>query len=136
MIPYQTKSTKLTGTSYGEVLNHAKFLFRQIKRKSKRRPYIRAAYFKKQKIFFDYFWYHIFQKSPKERYIRLKYFSAALELISKTMNSPISKQNLNKKDEILHRFAGLTLEKELFYLQIKEDKRSGKKYFMSCFPPG
>ena len=39
-----------------------------------------------------------------------------------------------QKLEILHRFAGLTKNRELFYVQIKEDKRSGRKYFMSCFP--
>jgi len=35
---------------------------------------------------------------------------------------------------MLHRFAGLTKEKELFYVQVKKEKKSGKKYFMSCFP--
>lgn len=32
-------------------------------------------------------------------------------------------------------FAGLTGNNDLFYVQIKEDKKVRKKYFMSCFPP-
>jgi hypothetical protein len=136
MIPYLTKVKKLPGTSYAEVRKNAEIIFKQIKSKTKRKPYIRSAYFNKQKIFFDYFWRHLNQKGPKERFKRLKYFGAALEVIKNSRNQPISKQNPNKETEILHRFAGLTKEKELFYVQIKEDKRSGKKYFMSCFPPG
>ena len=133
MIPYQTKIKKLPGTSYSKVRKEALFLFNQIKKRTKRRPYIRSAYFNKQKIFFDYFWSHLFQKSPKERTKRLKYFEAAIEVIKESRNHPTSEENPHKKSEILHRFVGLTKEKELFYVQIKENKRSGKKYFMSCF---
>jgi len=136
MIPYSTKKKKLPGTSYGEVRKQAEVIFKQIKSKTKRRPYIRSAYFNKQKIFFDYFWVHLNQRGPKERFNRLKYFETALEVIKNSRNQPISKQNPNKGSEILHRFAGLTKNKELFYAQIKEDKKSGRKYFMSCFPPG
>ena len=110
-------------------------IFKEIERKTKRRPYVRSAYFNKQKVFFDYFWLHLFQKSPKQRFKRLKYFKASLELIKYSRNAPSIKSNPNKKDEILYRFAGLTREKELFYVQIKEDKKSDRKYFMSCFPP-
>ncbi len=134
MIPYQTKAKKLPGTSYGEVIKHAYFLFNKIKKKTKRRPYIRSKYFNKQKIFFDYFWKHLFQKNPKERLRRLRYFGAALELVVKSKNNPTSEENPHRKSELLHRFAGLTKEKELFYVQIKEEKQSNKKYFMSCFP--
>lgn len=134
MIPYPTKMRKLPGSNYSEVRKRALILFNQIEKRTKRRPYIRSAYFNKQKVFFDYFWQHLFQKNFKERTKRLKYFEAALEVIRKSRNHPTSFENPHKKGEILHRFAGLTKEKELFYVQIKEDKRSGKKYFMSCFP--
>jgi hypothetical protein len=134
MIPYQTKIKKLPGTSYSELRKEALVLFKQIKTKTKRRPYIRSAYFDKQKIFFDYFWAHLFQKNFKERVRRLKYFEAALEVIKKSRNHPTSEENPHRKSEILHRFAGLTFEGELFYVQIKENKQSNKKYFMSCFP--
>ena len=134
MIPYQTKIQKLSGTSYAEVRKEALVLFNKIKAKTKRKPYIRSAYFNKQKIFFDFFWAHLNQKSPKERAKRLKYFEAAIDLMKNSRNHPVSGENPHKQGEILHRFAGLTKEKEIFYVQIKENKRSGKKYFMSCFP--
>ncbi len=67
---------------------------------------------------------------------RLKYFAAALELIQRSKFDPSSKENPNKPNEILHRFAGSTAEKELFYVQIKEDKQTGQKYFISVFPVG
>jgi len=134
MIPFQTKVKRYQLTRYQDARNKALFLFNQIKRKTKRKPYLRSAYFNKQKIFFDFFWMHLFQKSPKERVKRLQYFEAALEVIKKSKNHPLSQENPHKKGEILHRFLGLTKDKELFYVQIKEDKRSGRKYFMSCFP--
>ncbi len=135
MIPYQTKAKKLSGTDYREIHSKALAIFKQIKSKTKRRSYIRSAYFEKQKIFFDYFWLHLWQKSWKERIKRLKYFPCAIELVQKSRQAPTSKQNPNKKSEILHRFAGLTKDKELFFVQIKEDKKTDKKYFMSVFSP-
>jgi len=109
-------------------------IFDEIKKKTKRRPYIRSAYFKKEKIFFDYFREHLFQKLPKERMRRLKYFAAACELIRSSKVGPVEKTESFEKRETLYRFTGLTAEKELFYVQIKEDKRK-RKYFMSCFGP-
>lgn len=94
MIPYRTKSKKISGTNYGRIMVNAFTVFDEIKKKTKRRPYIRSAYFK------------------------------------------VEKTELFEKREILYRFAGLTAEKDLFYVQIKEDKRKKRKYFMSCFPPG
>ena len=55
MIPYQTKTKKLPGTNYSEVKKEALILFNQIKKKTKRRSYIRSAYFNKQKIFYVLF---------------------------------------------------------------------------------
>lgn len=134
MIPHQTKSKKISGTAYGEVLREAFKLYDEIKKKTKRRPYLRAAYFKKEKVFLDCFREHLFQKSPKERMKRLKFFRAAVELVRNSRNEPVIKKNANKKSEKLYRFAGLTEEKELFYVQIKENRKK-QKYFMSCFPP-
>ncbi len=136
MIPYQTKSKKLSGTNLGETYRAALNYYKGIVRITKRKPYVRSAYFHKEKIFFDFFWDHLRQKSPKERFKRLKFFKAAVELIKYSKNKPVSKPNPNK-NEIYHRFAGLTSDKELFYVQIKEVKRGGRKpkYFMSCFPP-
>lgn len=132
MIPYQTKSNKIAGTNLKEVYKNADKIFKEISRKTKRRPYVRSAYFKKEKIFFDYFWDHLRQKLPKERYKRLKFFEASVELIKNSRNKPVSKDVVAKK-EIVYRFSGITAEKKPFFVQIKEDKRK-RKYFMSCFP--
>jgi len=133
MILYQTKINKLSGTSYAEVREQALIVYKQIQKRTKRKPYIRSAYFNKQKIFFDYFWIHLHQKSPKERFKRLKYFEVAIDLIKNSKNKPIFKQNPNKKTEIVYRFFGSIKNKEKFYVQIKENTRSKRKYFMSCF---
>ena len=115
-------------------MRRAFFVLDEIKKKTKRRPYIRSAYFRKEKIFFDYFREHLFQKLPKERMRRLKYFRAACELVKDSHLGPVEKTELFEKKEILYRFSGLTAEKEVFFVQIKEDKRKKRKYFMSCFP--
>jgi hypothetical protein len=134
MTPYQTKARKLPGTSYSEVKKEATTLFSQVKKRSKRSPYIRSAYFKKEKIFLNYFWSHLLGKSMRDRTRRLKFLPCALDLISNSRITPTSKENADNRNEILHRFTGQTKDKEIFFVQIKEDKRNSKKYFISCFP--
>jgi len=91
MALYKTKKDTFAIRRYGEIRNNALFVFNQIKKKTKRKPYIRSAYFNKQKIFFDYFWMHLFQKNPKERIKRLKYFEASIDLIKNSKNHPFSR---------------------------------------------
>lgn len=132
---YQTKASKLHGTNFHEVRKKAFNLYLQIKKRTKRKPYIRSAFFKKEKIFLDLFWSHLFEKkSFSDLMRRIKFYPCVLELIQKSTYEPTSKENPNKPSEILHRFGGTTLQKELFFVQIKEDKRSGKKWLMSVFP--
>jgi len=136
LIPCQTKTKKVSGSNLGEVYENASRFYREIARQTKRRPYIRSVYFRKEKIFFDYFWDHLRQKSPKVKFERLQYFRAACELIKKSRNKPIVKSNPNKPHETFYKFAGLTVDEGLFFVQIKEDSKKKKgKYFMSCFPP-
>jgi hypothetical protein len=135
MKAYQSKFKKLSGTDYKEIHHRALGIYKQIKSKSKRKPYIRSLYFNKEKVFLDYFWQHLWQKNWRDRDRRLKYYPGAIDLIKNSRLEPISKQNPNKPTEILHRFAGLTKDKELFFVQIKEDKKTDQKYFMSVFPP-
>ncbi|MFH1253557.1 MAG: hypothetical protein V1664_04490 [Candidatus Uhrbacteria bacterium] len=134
MVVYKTKSKKISGTSYSEVYKQAQVLFKQIQKRTKRRPYVRSAYFQKEKIFLDFFWEHLRQKSPRDRFIRLKLFAAALDVLRDSCQEPVSQENPHVSGEILHRFAGITKEGEIFYVQVKQKKRSGQKYFMSCFP--
>jgi len=132
MQAYSTKSEKLTGTNYKKVMHQAMQIFRSIEKQTKRRPYIRSPYFNKDKIFFHYFWTHLRQKPPRERFRRLQYFAAAVELIGYSRNQPEAKPNPNKPKETIYRFAGRTGDNHNFYVQIKESR--GRKYFMSCFP--
>lgn len=136
MTPYQTHSALLKGSNWEEVLSKTRHIFRKIQLKSRRKSYLRSAYFHKEKVFFDYFWIHLSQKNRKIRTKRLKYFLAAIELIEYCRHEPVSKENPNARGEIFHRFYGLTKEKHLFCVQIKEMKQTGSKYLMSIFPPG
>ncbi|MFA5158343.1 MAG: hypothetical protein WC451_04140 [Patescibacteria group bacterium] len=134
MIPYKTKINKLPGSNLGEISKSAWKIYHQIEKLTKRKPYVRSKYFKKDKIFFDFFWDHLKSKSPKERFKRLKLFTAAIDTIKNSTCIPVIKNNPNKKSEIFYRFSGQLKTGELFIVQIKENKISKRKYFMSCFP--
>ncbi len=135
MCVYRTKAGKIPGTEFHEVKSIAFHIFKQIKKKSKRLPYIRSAYFNKNKVFLTLFLQHLFEKKDwKDRTRRLQYFEATIELIEKNRFPPKSIENPNKRGEILHRFTGITKDNEPFCVQIKEDKKSGKKYLISFFP--
>lgn len=132
---YQIKIKKFSGSDYHEVHNQALGIYKEIKRKSKRRPYIKSAYFNKEKIFLDYFWQHLFgYPNWRDRTRRLKYYPCAIELIQKSRIEPSSKENPNNRSEILHRFAGATKDKDIFFVQIKEDKKTSQKFLISMFP--
>jgi len=134
MNAYRTRAEKLTGTDYHEVYVKAFALYKQIKSKSKRRPYVRSHYFKNSKVFLELFWHHLDQKKWPDRFRRMKYFPCALELIQKSRIKPASKLNPNKSSEILYRFIGMTPDHSLFLVQIKENIRKDQKWFMSVFP--
>jgi hypothetical protein len=137
MQAYQTKTSKLRGTNYREVRKKAFLFYDEIVGKSKRKPYVRSAYFKKEKIFLDLFWHHLFEKKNYwDKTRRMKFFQCAIELIQKSHFSPVSKENPNKKSEILYRFAGITKEKEIFFVQIKENRNNHRKWLISVFPAG
>jgi hypothetical protein len=134
MAIYRTKAKKLPGTDFHEVRKKAFAIYQRIKRRTKRRPYVRSSYFKKDKIFLAPFWHHLFDKKWQDRLRRLQYYEAAIELIRHNRFEPQSKENPNKRGEVLHRFVGRTSENEIFFVQIKEDKRTGNKYLISMFP--
>ena len=113
-----TKS-KITGSNYKEVFKKATIIFDSIVRKSKRKPYIRSAYFLKQKIFINLFWVHLFDKSFLIRTLRLKYLTAGFELVEKSRIPPSSRDNPNNENEILHRFEGITRDKFQFFSDLE-----------------
>lgn len=131
---YLCKTKKIGATRYADIIKRARKVFHEIEKKTKRRPYIRSAYFGKEKIFFDNFWAHLSQASFIDRRRRLPFFPCAIELIEKSRSAPVSGPNPRKKNEVLHRFAGSTPDNELFYVQIKEDLKTKQKFLMSVFP--
>ncbi len=132
---YEVKTKKAPGTNYSEVYESVFGLYAIIRKKTKRRPYIRSAYFNKDKIFLGIFWSHLHEKlNHRDKTRRLKFFPCALELIQQSRLDPESKESVDKKSEILHRFAGKTKEGEIFFVQIKEEKRNGQKSLISVFP--
>ena len=135
MQAYRTKARKLPGTHWWQVGKKAFGLYQYIKRKSKRRPYVRSVYFDKEKVFLELFWRHLHEKTNiRDKTRRVKYLPCALELIQHTRFKPTSKLNPNRSNEMLHRFVGITPEQEIFYVQIKEDLKTNEKWFMSVFP--
>src|SRR5579859_3572344 len=131
---FLVKSNLLWGSNYREVRKQALEIFAEISAKTKRKPYIRSAYFDKQKVFFDLFWDHLFQKPPRQRVKRLKYFSCCLELLTHSKLQPETKIDETRPHEILYRFFGQTKEKNQFIVQLKENTRTKKVYLISFFP--
>ena len=131
---YKTRARKLPGTHWPRLLKTALGIYKEITSKTKRRPYVRSAYFDKQKVFLGLFWQHLHEKNLRDKARRVAFFPCAMELIQKTRQEPTSKENPNRKGEIVHRFAGSTPDNEIFFVQIKEDRRTNQKWFMSVFP--
>lgn len=65
---------------------------------------------------------------------RLKYYPCALDLLKNSKIDPVAQQNRNNKLQLLHRFMGITSDKELFVVQVSENKQTGQKNFLSVFP--
>jgi hypothetical protein len=123
----------LEGTSYKEVQKTARKVHNILTQRSRRQPYIRSKYFSGDKVFLHLFWTHVMQKHRKDRTRRLKLFAAGTELI---MNSRIDPETIFSKDSpsiLLHRFYGVTRDKVAFCVQIKQDKKTGRKDLMSIF---
>lgn len=132
-ISYKVKSELICGSSFQEVWKKAQLSYKKIKSRTKRKPYVKCKFFKKEKIFFDYYWIHLSHKSPKIRLARLKLFDCAIELIEKTIKKPTIKTNPNKKSELLYRFYGIIRMNEKFVVQIKEDQKKQNKFLMSVY---
>lgn len=132
---YQTKAKKLIGTSFPEVRKRAFKFYGSIRRNTKRKPYVRSAYFQSSKVFLELFWSHLFEKKNYwDQIRRMKFLPCAIELIQYSRFEPASKENPNKSGEILHRFTGKSFEGEVFFVQVKENKVNGRKFLISVFP--
>lgn len=129
---YQCKSKPIPGRDYSDVYRTARKIYNEIKNNTKRRPYLKSAYFKGDKVFFDNFWPHLNQKNPRDRKRRLKYFECAMELIEKSKFQPYFQKKHPDKNEVLYRFQGAS-NQQCFMIQIKHDIKRGQKFLMSIF---
>lgn len=133
MNTYKSKASLLHGSSYDEILKDARKEHKKIEKLTKRQPYVRSTYFNKDKIFISIFWTHLMQKHRKEQMKRLMLYNAAIDLMRNTRLDP---ETISKKDSpgvLLHRFYGITKEGVEFCVQVKQDKRTNRKDFMSVF---
>lgn len=133
-MPYIASAPLLSGSNYKEIAKQARLVYRDIAKQTKRRAYVRSAYYKKEKIFFEYYWQHLSQKALVYRTTRLRYLACAIELIRYSRIEPTVKINPNRHHELLYRFTGQTRDGKRFYVQIKENRKTKQKYFMSVFP--
>lgn len=131
---YKTKSDMIKGSDYKEVHKKVLVLIYKTLINTKRRPYIRSAYFNKNKIFLDYFWKHLNQKNWHDRMRRLKFLINGIELLKNSTIPPIIKKNPNKKHEVFYKFKGMTNDNKKFFVQIKCNLKRKRKYLMSIFP--
>lgn len=135
MRAYQSKYRKISGTSYSELYKKANRIYLSMKSQTKRRVYVRSKYFGNDKVFLSLFWQHQHSKlNIRDKARRIRYYNCALDLIRNTKFHPTSKEAVLGGSYILHRFTGITVDKEIFLVQIKENKRNGQKYFLSVFP--
>lgn len=132
---YRSKSPRLPGTSYREVISAARKEYHAIqKRTPRRQPYVRSTYFKEDKIFINQYFEHLTQKNSADRLRRLRFFVAGIDTIRNCPTAPIATQNPNKADEILYRYNANTKDGYKFSVQLRENKITKRKDFMSTFP--
>lgn len=135
MSPYTTKVGVIAGTSYAEVMRVARREYHTIQKLTPRRQaYVRSRYFRKDKIFINQYWEHLHQKNAADRLRRLKFFTCAIDVIRNCTVAPTTLQNPSKADESLHRYTAQTKDGVEFFVQIRENKITGRKDFMSVFP--
>lgn len=132
---YKTKARKLPGTHWHQVMKKAFGQYKEIKSRTKRRPYVRSAHFNKEKIFLGIFWQHLHEKTNlNDKTRRLKYFPCAIELMQNSRVKPTTQASKEEPNVYLHRFAGITPDGDRFFVQIKEQRKNKQKWLISMFP--
>lgn len=113
----------------------ARYEYHKIQKRAPRREaYVRSAYFRKDKIFINQFWEHLKQKRLGDQVRRARIFVCAIDLIRHSTQAPDTIFDYTDLNRIKHRFYGQTKDGEYFSVQIRENKRTGRKDFMSAFP--
>ncbi|HUD07273.1 MAG TPA: hypothetical protein VMR34_05280 [Candidatus Saccharimonadales bacterium] len=135
MKTYRSKYGQLPGTSHANVIRAARYEYHKIqKRTPRRQAYVRSKYFKNDKIFVNQFWEHLKQKHAGDQLRRAKLFVCAIDLIRHNTLDPDTIYTYTNMNVSLHRFYGQTKDGFMFCVQIRENKQSGRKDFMSAFP--
>ncbi len=130
---WKVNSPEIRGSKYGPVIKEAMRIYHVLEKKSKRRAYIKTKAFNKRKVFLKTFWDHIFQKNPRDRLRRLRYFACAIELLKESTYKPELKLGKGTEKELWYRLYGETRNKEKFIVQIKETSNK-QLYLLSVFP--
>lgn len=123
----------MAGSSRDELYSVAKKEYKKVEALTKRQPYVRSTYFNKDKIFVSIFWQHLAKIQRTKQAKRLKLYKAAIDLLR---NSHCEPETIFQKDDLstlLHRFYGVTKDGTHFCVQVKHNKRSDRKDFMSVF---
>lgn len=130
---WKVKTLEFAGHSYKEMRDQTLLTYTVIQKKTKRKPYVKSKYFNKQKVFLHHFWQHMFEKNPKDRARRLKFFACAIELLQNSTLSPNVVEPKKRGSLRWYRFFGISPKGNKFVVQIKESK-NGQKYLLSMFP--
>ena len=128
-----TKYPQLSGSSYNEVLKRARQEYNVIAHLTKRQPYVKSKYFSGEKVFLAVFWTHLMNKNQKDRTKRLRFYKAALDLLRNSQINPDTITSTEDQRMLLYRLYGVTKDGSYFCVQVKEDKRTKRKDFMSVF---
>lgn len=131
---YQCKAKPFSGHRFVDIIPQARKLLRTLQKQTKRRVYIRAVYFHKDKIFFDFFWQHMQTKSAVDRARRLKYLPCALELLRNSRCDPISFMDEYQSGIIKHEFKGNSPDGMNFSVIVQEDRKTNKKQLLTLYP--
>ena len=129
---FKCKQEVIKGENYAEIVRKARRIYHTHSRQTRRDPFVRSPYFNKEKVFLNTFWNHINTKRQKDRKRRLVFYSCAIELIEGSRIQP--EAPFKSKTEQLFRFQGLSADSQQFIVQIREELKTGKKYFTSVFP--
>ena len=128
-----TTYPQLSGSSYSEVLKRARQEYNVIAHLTKRQPYVKSKYFSGEKVFLAVFWTHLMNKNQKDRTKRLRFYKAALDLLRNSQINPDTITSTEDQRMLLYRLYGVTKDGSYFCVQVKEDKRTKRKDFMSVF---
>lgn len=109
-------------------------MWRTLQKRTKRRPYVRSIYFHKDKIFFDFFWQHLQQKSVVDRARRLKYLPCALEVLRRSRYDPVTFIDIRQPGIIKHEFVGVAPDEVRFSVIVQQDRGTDKKQLLSLYP--